>query len=280
MRTTSTTSWTVSPRYSDPSRPLTRLARNLCLCPAFLAETSFPGGQAVIVKSDSESPFQSAFRDFIKSDDFPCVGAKAAAVRSQITFFEGSEIDRPMDDLPLYESLRAFGDSLELERIDLQSFVAGFEGPRDLTEEQFEAALWNRLQSLHNLDAAAGIDWSDKVSSDPDSPHFSMSVGGRAYFVIGLHPNASRAARRFSQPALVFNSHEQFVQLREEGKFELMQKAIRKRDRALDGDINPMLSDHGQQSETRQYSGRKLSPDWTAPIKIRAVVQRKMENHD
>lgn len=248
--------------------------------PCVLAETKVPGGQAVISQSESESPFQTAFRDFIQSDDFPCIGAKSAAVRSQITFFEGAEINRPMDDLPLYKSLQEFGETLDTDRIDLQTFVAGFDGPRDLTEKDFEAALWNRLQSLHNLDAAAGVDWSDSVSSDPDSPHFSMSVGGRAYFIIGLHPNASRAARRFSQPVLVFNAHDQFMKLREEGKFELMRKTIRERDRALDGDINPMLSDHGQQSETRQYSGRELSPDWTAPIKIRTEDQAKKEGHD
>ncbi len=41
-----------------------------------------------------------------------------------------------------------------------------------------------------------GLD--ERVSADPDDPHFSLSFGGEAFFVVGLHPKpaAPRAASR------------------------------------------------------------------------------------
>ena len=45
-----------------------------------------------------------------------------------------------------------------------------------------------------------------------------------------------------------------------------MQHAIREREMALQGKINPMLSEFGEESEARQYSGREVSGEWTAPF--------------
>ncbi len=212
--------------------------------------------------------FKNRFADFIKRDDFPCVGAKSALAQSNIVFFEGERIDRSTDDLPLYRALRSFGTLLDKDPTKLRSFAAGYKGPCDLSESTFEIALWDRLQSLHNFDALTGIEWPDHVSPDPSSPHFSMSVGGTPYFVVGLHPNASRQARRFEQPILVFNPHDQFEALRGDGRFSKMQSKIRGRDIALAGSINPMLANHGAASEAKQYSGRRVPDDWDCPITI------------
>ena len=38
---------------------------------------------------------------------------------------------------------------------------------------------------------------------------------------------------------------------------------------ALQGEINPMVDDHGQSSEARQYSGREVEEDWQAPFVTR-----------
>ena len=104
------------------------------------------------------------------------------------------------------------------------------------------------------------------MSADPADPHFSFSFAGEALYVIGMHANSSREARRFPWPALVFNPHEQFERLRADGKWTRMQASIRSRDVALQGTINPMLSDFGQQSEARQYSGRAVEDKWKAPF--------------
>ena len=45
-----------------------------------------------------------------------------------------------------------------------------------------------------------------------------------------------------------------------------MRDTIRRRDVELQGSINPMLADHGQISEGRQYSGRAVGPAWCAPF--------------
>ena len=65
---------------------------------------------------------------------------------------------------------------------------------------------------------------------------------------------------------MVFNLHDQFERLRAQGRYERMREAILDRDRALAGDINPMLDRHGSSSEARQYSGRVVEADWTAPF--------------
>jgi FPC/CPF motif-containing protein YcgG len=50
-----------------------------------------------------------------------------------------------------------------------------------------------------------------------------------------------------------FNFHNQFEQLRASGKYDRMQRVIRRRDVALQGDANPVLSRFGEASEARQY---------------------------
>ena len=104
------------------------------------------------------------------------------------------------------------------------------------------------------------------MSVDPEDPHFSLSFAGEAFFVVGLHPNASRPARRFEAPAMVFNLHAQFEVLREQQRYEKLRASILERDLALAGSINPMLARHGESSEARQYSGRAVDADWKCPF--------------
>jgi FPC/CPF motif-containing protein YcgG len=118
--------------------------------------------------------------------------------------------------------------------------------------------MWSQLWRLHKLDVIAGNLPADDVSNDTDSPQFSLSMAGHPFFLIGLHPHASRLARRFSHPVMVFNSHRQFEKLKNDGRFEKMQTATRTRDIELQGSMNPNLADFGDASEARQYSGRKV----------------------
>jgi len=151
----------------------------------------------------------------------------------------------------------------------LRSLAVIFDGPTDLSETQFEKLLWTRIQSLADKDAWLGQTYDKRVSADPKDPHFSLSFGGEAFFVIGLHPNASRPARRFAHPVLVFNLHDQFERLREHGTYDKMRETILARDKKLAGDINPMLAKFGESSEERQYSGRKVDDDWQCPFQDR-----------
>jgi FPC/CPF motif-containing protein YcgG len=209
------------------------------------------------------------FAAFVQSDAFPCVGAKSALVLGGLRVFEAGDFSCADHDAAIHRAIAEFGAWAIKEKTGLASFACLFRhGPR-MNEAQFEAALWARAQGLHDIDAASGAPWAEGVSREPESPDFSFSVGGAAYFVVGLHPGASRAARRFCRPALVFNPHQQFERLRHDGRYYTMQSIIREREIARHGSINPMLSDFGNGREAAQYSGRHVDDGWVCPLKVR-----------
>ncbi len=223
-------------------------------------------------------PFQkidlaTRFRDFVKTAGFPCVGAKSALARDQMTIVVARDITSAWDDMDIWPRLYALAQGYAQAPALFQTLVVVFEGPTELSETAFEEALWERVQSLSDKDAWLGQAPDMRVSSDPDDPHFSLSFGGEAFFVVGLHPQASRPARRFERPALVFNLHDQFEQLRAQGRYEKLRTSILDRDVALAGSENPMLARHGDQSEARQYSGRAVDAAWQCPFAGRKETQ-------
>ncbi|MFD0985743.1 guanitoxin biosynthesis heme-dependent pre-guanitoxin N-hydroxylase GntA [Methyloligella solikamskensis] len=216
-----------------------------------------------------ESTLPDKFQAFVANPAFPCVGAKAALSRDQMRIFVAGDISSNRDDPSIWRHLR---DQVNWYRISpslFQSCVILFEEPTDLSEEGFEACLWERLRSLSDEDVAHGQRHDARVSADPEDPHFSMSFAGEAFFVVGLHPNASRPARRFEVPGLVFNLHDQFEQLRRHGQYDRLRSSILARDISFSGSRNPMLSRHGEISEARQYSGRAVGPGWQCPLQTR-----------
>lgn len=219
----------------------------------------------------TEICLKSAFEAFIRNPNFSCVGAKAALNNGALTIMEARRIDRSWDDRCLRAALLHFGRTIAQGPPVLRSLAVIFRAPQDLTETAFEDALWARLQGLHDMDAAEGVPWDDAVASDPELPEFSMSVGGSAFFVVGLHSKASRIARRFAYPVLVFNPHAQFERLRRDGKYQRMQSVIRRRDEALQGAVNPMVDDFGHTSEARQYSGRAVDEAWRCPFSFKTA---------
>ena len=219
----------------------------------------------------------AAFRELVLSPQFPCLGAKAALNSDSATLNVFDELGSAASTDALAAALSKFTSSVGRDAVepgvtDYASFIAVFERPRQTNETEFERLLWKQLRLLHEHDAKR-FDWNNRVASDPADPHFSFSFGGRALYVIGMHANSSRAARRFPWPMLVFNPHEQFERLRSDGKWKRMQESIRQRDLELQGSINPMLSDFGKQSEARQYSGRAVEENWRAPFKAAAPAK-------
>jgi uncharacterized protein len=216
-----------------------------------------------------ENPFavraEAAFREFVGRAEFPCLGAKAALNSGACSLHFFRELGSSAVTEPLARALYGFTESVAAQH-EYATCVAIFKRPVHLTELQFETLFWQQLRSLHRHDAPH-FDWDPNVNSDPADPHFSFSLGGQALYVIGMHANSSREARRFPWPAMVFNPHEQFERLRADGKWKRMQDTIRARDLALQGSLNPMLSDFGERSEARQYSGRAVEEDWQAPFK-------------
>ena len=233
------------------------------------ARPAIPASRATSGASGRSEAFEQrireAFRAFVGDARFPCLAAKTTL--------------RPDEHVHVYETLgsvqasealsvdlRGFARQAASADHRLTAFVAIFAGRAPASEHAFERRLWAQLQRLHERDDPAGR-WDPAVSADPDDPRFSFSFAGTAFFVVGLHPESSRLARRFRHPALVFNPHAQFERLRREGRFERLRDLIRARDIALQGSINPSLSDFGERSEAGQYSGRDTTAGtWRCPF--------------
>lgn len=205
--------------------------------------------------------------DFVSESAFPCVGAKAALGQGLLDILDAGDLRLADFDAKIVAALQSFAERA-LDESAFASFCVVFPETPRLTEAQFEHALWQRLQALHDLDSQQYA-WDAAVSSDPKDPDFGLSIGGRGFYVIGLHPGASRPARRFGQAAIAFNLHSQFDQLRAEGRYGKLQESIRERDVSLAGSVNPMLAPHGVKSEAPQYSGRIVPANWACPFQPR-----------
>jgi uncharacterized protein len=221
----------------------------------------------MLVDAQTRDTGEEELRARIAAPDFPCVGAKSALARGTLKTLVCHSLDSGWDDLLIHRELMDWAAEYKADPTGLRSLAVVFTGPDDLDEAAFEALMWQRIQSFADKDHWLGQRYDHRVSADPDDPHFSLSFGGEAFFVVGLHPNASRPARRFPRPTLVFNLHAQFEALREEGRYERMREKIIARDVVLAGSPNPMLARHGEASEARQYSGRVVEADWRCPFR-------------
>lgn len=208
-----------------------------------------------------------ALKAFLARKTYPCIGAKSALTRDALQCFCADDISDTASDQRITARLQGFAAQVHEDAVFV-SLAVLFPASPSLSETEFEQALWQRLHAIHLIDRVHH-GWDRSVSDDPASRHFSMSVGGKAFFVIGMHPGASRLARRFQCPVMVFNLHSQFELLRADGRYEKLRSAIVARDIMFSGSSNPMLATHGQRSEARQYSGRRVPEDWTCPFASR-----------
>jgi FPC/CPF motif-containing protein YcgG len=210
----------------------------------------------------SDAELVEAMFEMISHPDYPCLGARAVFRRDRATIRVYDELAGPDVARKLLRDLKEFADGVDLDE-GFASFIAVFRGPAIADEKEFERLLWAQLRDVHAEDEES---WAPDVSADPNDQHFAFSAAGTAYFIVGLHPRASRDARRAAVPTLVFNLHAQFEQLRASGRYHRMRDLIRDRDEQLQGTLNPMVADHGTASEARQYAGREVGPEWQPPF--------------
>lgn len=206
-----------------------------------------------------------ALKEFVIGSRFSCVGGKAAYKRGAVVHRHYGRLADSEECHLIYRDLVQFtedGDDIDKH---YATFAASFDTPRRVSEIEFEKLLWKELQLLHEIDRAH-YRWAPEAASDPASGMFAYSLGGKAFFIVGLHLNSSRHTRRFEFPALIFNSHIQVDRLKEIGTFERMRRVIRRNEMKLQGSLNPMLSDFGDLSESRQYSGRAVEREWRCPF--------------
>jgi len=206
----------------------------------------------------------TTFRQVVLRPGFSCLGAKAAFHNDAYGFAVYEEMGNAASLAGLCRDLCHFAQSPLSKHNQFASFIAVFKEPPAANETEFENLLWQTLRQLHQADRQH-FEWDKSVSPDPNNPEFSFSFAGCAFYVLGMHANSSRVARTLPWPTLIFNPHEQFERLRNDGNWKNMQKSIRARELLLQGSINPMLSDFGEESEARQYSGRAVPDDWTPP---------------
>jgi len=221
------------------------------------------------------------FRALVQNTRFACAAAKGAIGRGSYRMGMYADLASPEATQGLAHDLALFlrdQDAMDAEGEHFSSFVAAFQGPGLGDEETFERLLWSQLQALHNADAH-GQAWDTHVSDNPDDPTFAFSFGGRAFYIIGLHPAASRWNRRFAWPTLVFNAHRQFDALKADGRYYPLQAAIRARETALQGNSNPMLANFGERSEARQYSGRAVGDDWRCPFHVQSLPDSEQKEN-
>lgn len=151
---------------------------------------------------------------WVMNPDYPCLGARAVFNRDRAHVVTTGRLGSASSSLDVYRALREFGEEADPDA-GFTSLVAAFGGAPPPSESSFENRLWATLQHLHDFDDTP---WNRDVSDDPTDVDFSFSIGGIAYFVVGLHPHASRDARRTPWPVLVFNLHSQFEELKASGR--------------------------------------------------------------
>ena len=216
---------------------------------------------------------RDAFNAFVGDPRYPCLAAKGLERRDDYQLRVYGTLGSARASRGLAADLAGFARGARHASGDepLTAFVAVFTGRPPTDEHEFERRLWIQLQRLHERDDPSS-GWDPSASDDPRDPRFSFSFAGCALFVIGLHPESSRLARRFAWPALVFNPHAQFERLRSHGRFDHLRDRVRERDAALQGSINPNLADFGERSEARQYSGRDTTKgEWRCPFHRRKL---------
>lgn len=219
------------------------------------------------IRAGSNQRAQAIIKNFtqkINTSDYPCVGAKSAVHTDQYRFGIYGKMGDVQSTLNLGKDLKTYLAETKAANSQYMSMIAVF-SDQVTSELDFEEKLWLQLQELHDGEKNQQL-WDPSVGSNPEANDFSFSFAGTAFFIVGLHPCASRRSRRFDYPALAFNLHHQFEQLRDHALYEKMKKTIRDREIKYDGAINPMLHDHGAGLEAPQYSGRQVDSSWKCPF--------------
>ncbi len=219
-----------------------------------------------IIKTQSitkDKLIRKEFYNFIVNNDHPCVMAQTMFRDKKADFHVYNHFGSSETAAKILDDLQIYLNNYDFSTNDFYTFIAVFDDNPKMSEEQFEKILWKQLQHLHEVD---NLPWDTTVNPDPENDNFSFSLLNQAFYIIGLHPNSSRKARQAPYPAMVFNLHWQFEQLRKMGVYHQVRNTIRRRDIVFEGSVNPMVQDFGDSSEARQYSGREVDDSWKCPF--------------
>src|SRR5690606_20476343 len=121
--------------------------------------------------------------------DYPCVGAKSALHTGHYRLGSYGVMGEPATTLHLAADLKTYIGETLATGSNYMTMVAVFTDEIQ-SETVFEQKLWRQLQQLHDADGDAP--WDPAVGHNPEANDFSFSFDGAAFFIVGLHPHASR----------------------------------------------------------------------------------------
>lgn len=200
------------------------------------------------------------FRALLLSEAYPCLGGRSAVRTDCYRLGVYPELGTETAVRDCAFGLWTMLADWPRDSHSVAVLVAVFDGPAISDELDFERALWRQLNAMHRLDAArSGFTETSPITLNEDDDGFFF--GDRTFFIVGLNPAASRWARRFGWPTLIFNSLTHDTVLRSRGQYERMQRIIRRRDTRLQGAPNPSVD----LPQMAQFSGRPVSQDWQCP---------------
>ncbi|MFT7400900.1 MAG: FPC/CPF motif-containing protein YcgG [Hydrogenophaga sp.] len=168
-----------------------------------------------LTQVDPASPSNAAgdlFSSYVLERSTPCVMARCMVNRKQVFLASCGELGDADRCADVYHDLHEVLAASEADS-SLYSLLAVSPSQASHMEKAFARALWDQLNGIHQVDRNLFF-WGSCVSQDPADPKLSFSVGGTAWYVVGLHPGASRSSRQFAVPTLISNRHAQFSALR------------------------------------------------------------------
>ena len=223
--------------------------------------------------SPTRDEVEKAMGQLLAQKNYPCIAALKSFHKKDYEIGTYGKFGTGESWQALRRDLLKFVEHQKSTNSIYLTFFAAF-APQDFNEPEFESGLWNELSHLTSLEDL-DTDWSDREHADPESKDFRFSLGGTEFFVVGLHTNSSREARRFPFPLLIFNVFDQFEQLERLGLYESMVKTNRERDLKFQGSVNPMVEQHGDAWEPIQFSGQANSSAWKCPFHFLHSASKK-----
>lgn len=204
------------------------------------------------------------FRGMMLNESFACIGGASAVRRGNYQFALLPELASEEAIVECCDALRKFVSKFPAASHPVAVFVAAFRGPLCENESDFESRLWDQLQGMHDSHGQRAWFSADDSLADRDD-ELGFIFDDRNFFVVGMHPAASRWSRRYAWPTLVFNALSHAEHATRLGQFDRMRDRIRSRDQRLQGSLNPTVSE----PQVAQFSGRDVGPDWQCPLRPR-----------
>lgn len=208
---------------------------------------------------------REAIVHLIQPKDYPCVPAISSLQNEEYLVGIYSEFGTGKNACALYQDLIYFSQTQKKSQAAYFSFWAVFQDAPPASEDEFEKTLWRELSALSSCEDPS-VPWDSNFSSDPAKPNFCLSLGGDAFFVVGLHEKSSRKSRQFPWPAMIFNLYSQFDELNRLGRYEAVVKTNRAREIKIHGSLNPMVEKYNDTWEAIQFSGKENPPEWKCPF--------------